>query len=66
MTIPPELQTYAGFRDIFLRLPSIEGLVAYTNAGVFKIRREMYQLQYPYIPAEDEIIARFADIAKLV
>lgn len=40
--VPVELRTPKGFREIFLTIPNIEGLVAYCPESIFKVRRDMY------------------------
>jgi uncharacterized protein YegP (UPF0339 family) len=46
--IPVKLRTYEGIRLIFETVPTIEGIVAYTDDGIFKIRRNMYEsLSWP-------------------
>jgi hypothetical protein len=53
ITVPKLLRAYDGFKQIFEAIPTIEGLVAYTNLGPLKIRREMFEgLSWPGEPAE--------------
>lgn len=49
--VPEELRNYDGFMALFKELPTIEGLVAYTDMGPLKIKREMFfGLAYPGEP----------------
>jgi hypothetical protein len=51
LDIPENMRNYDGFRMIFEKIPTIEGLVAYTEIGPLKIRRDMYpDMKWPSLP----------------
>lgn len=46
--IPIEKRNYEGFRELFEELSNIEGIIAYTKTGPYKIRRDMYEnMEWP-------------------
>ena len=48
ISIEKEMRTYDGFKKLFEEIPNIEGVVAYTKKGQFKIRRNMFEsLEWP-------------------
>lgn len=65
--IPPKIRNYAGIEEIFKRVPTIEGLVGYSESGeIYKIRRSMFHgLNWPPATSHVGIDLALVDFLRL-